>query len=487
MSSNIVGASIPNKIPQNNRESIKLALKLRIHFESDISKYTDSGVDWCFSEKVNPAFEPITKSFSIKEKDCFVKMPIYENKKGFANSIKNVVKVGEQCILSELIRNDISELKIHIYIYGINVGDAVSHLFSSANGNAGLIMIQQLFYNNKIVQNKKVSYCKVDFIGSYDKYNEIRKYYASGKTLSSAESFPTKQDVKDAALLCQYTYDCQLPIDKSVVDVVLTINKGVKMVTGQLTDKEKNELKQERSDRAIVMNEFRKSSYREVDKKDALFIALEKNGFQSYLNGFYSKLYVKEVNSRKFYAYCTCGTNMFSVLDWFGTNIPQGLIGLSPQYTQSVQNAQILDALVGSDFLFFIGHSLGGGLASNNSIVTGRPAITFNAAGLSPLRLAVTGKSTLKTQIAALWHIKDNIKVNRAKGERLVHAYVTNGEMLNGMLSHIMDEGAIGKKHDIELSDKSLGPKDKHALIHLIRKNDNNEVFGAIEEYFENN
>ncbi len=55
------------------------------------------------------------------------------------------------------------------------------------------------------------------------------------------------------------------------------------------------------------------------------------------------------------------------------------------------------------------------------------------------------------------------------------------------MLSHIMDEGAIGKKHDIELSDKSLSSMDKHALMHLIRKNDNNEVFGAIEEYFENN
>jgi len=40
---------------------------------------------------------------------------------------------------------------------------------------------------------------------------------------------------------------------------------------------------------------------------------------------------------------------------------------------------------LGDAELAFTGHSLGGGLAEANSIATGDKAITFNAAGLSPL------------------------------------------------------------------------------------------------------
>jgi len=254
----------------------------------------------------------------------------------------------------------------------------------------------------------------------------------------------------------------------------------------QLTDEEKRKMLQEEKDRKLVSEEYNKSQYKEADESDPLFVAL-KHRMQNYANGFYSKLFVKELGCKKYYAYCTCGTNMLSVQDWFTTNILQGLIGLSPQYTQSVQNAQILDSLIGENFLFFIGHSLGGGLASNNAIVTERPAITFNAAGLSPLRLAATGKSRIKDQIAALWTMVKGDSLsqrNRQKGKNLVHAYVIKGEILNSTLSHIMDEGAIGNINEIELSNNSLTSLEKHGLINLIRKDDNNRTYAALEDYF---
>ena len=46
--------------------------------------------------------------------------------------------------------------------------------------------------------------------------------------------------------------------------------------------------------------------------------------------GFNSMLFQKQVDDIKYYAYCTEGTDMTSVKDWF-SNVTQGLVGLSPQ------------------------------------------------------------------------------------------------------------------------------------------------------------
>lgn len=43
--------------------------------------------------------------------------------------------------------------------------------------------------------------------------------------------------------------------------------------------------------------------------------------------------------------------------------------------------------------LTFIGHSLGGGEAANNSNLTGNPAITFNAAGVGKITKYVNGSA----------------------------------------------------------------------------------------------
>ena len=143
-------------------------------------------------------------------------------------------------------------------------------------------------------------------------------------------------------------------------------------------------------------------------------------------------------NENTTYFYCTAGTNMTSLNDW-KNNLSQGLFGISGQYSTSVKIAKILDSSLKGKKLVFIGHSLGGGLASNNSLVTStRHAITFNAAGLNFLRV----KTTL-----FLNNRRDLFHPQRRRSK--IHAYIIDGEILNGLLSKI-GEGAYGNKYVIQ-------------------------------------
>lgn len=146
-------------------------------------------------------------------------------------------------------------------------------------------------------------------------------------------------------------------------------------------------------------------------------------------SGFGSVIFVNE--STKTVMYCTVGSDFGKDIlfngDWTTTNISQFLTGLSPQYQQSVTNAEILDDIFNTiekeekAKLFFIGHSLGGGLASNNAIITkDRHAITFNAAGLNWLRVPV---SLLKTKPSQLLH--------PFKRRERVHLFIIKGEILD--------------------------------------------------------
>lgn len=85
------------------------------------------------------------------------------------------------------------------------------------------------------------------------------------------------------------------------------------------------------------------------------------------------------------YFYAVAGTDMNeskeAKLDWLGANIPQAFGSIPAQYVQAKENAESLNDMYGEN-LSFTGHSLGGSLASLQSLVTGRPATTFNAAPL---------------------------------------------------------------------------------------------------------
>jgi hypothetical protein len=65
-----------------------------------------------------------------------------------------------------------------------------------------------------------------------------------------------------------------------------------------------------------------------------------------------------------------------------------GAMTTSPQSQNAVRLAQAVNASAISDDSVYVGHSLGGRLAAVASMESGNPAITFNAAGVSPATVA---------------------------------------------------------------------------------------------------
>lgn len=92
-------------------------------------------------------------------------------------------------------------------------------------------------------------------------------------------------------------------------------------------------------------------------------------------SGYLAKLYEKDGH----FAYVTAGTQ--DAKDWIA-NGRQNFGYETRQYEQSIGYVKDLQKQYGSN-LVFVGHSLGGGLASANSRATGIDAITFNSAALS--------------------------------------------------------------------------------------------------------
>jgi hypothetical protein len=100
-------------------------------------------------------------------------------------------------------------------------------------------------------------------------------------------------------------------------------------------------------------------------------------------SGFQSRIYQRELPNGKFeYAYVFRGSEM-KLNDWI--NNGHQAYGLSEQYNIAVNNAIMLNELIGDSRLTFVGHSLGGGLAMAASFATGRDAIVFNPAWISGL------------------------------------------------------------------------------------------------------
>lgn len=235
----------------------------------------------------------------------------------------------------------------------------------------------------------------------------------------------TDMDVKAAATMCQYAY--------------YKLNLGRSKKT-----------------KAELIDGWKPMTPFEVDM-------LMGSGFnpklENAISGFNSMLFQKQANGIRYFAYCTEGTDMKSVKDWF-SNFSQGLIGFAPQYTYSVQMAKKIDNVIGNKaVLWFIGHSLGGGLASNNSLVTGRHAITFNAAGLNPLRVHAT---LILNNGEDLFH-----PIERTQR---IHAFVLEGEILNSLLGWI-GQSAYGSRKPIKIGNqKDKNTFQRHALTTLLDK-----------------
>ena len=156
---------------------------------------------------------------------------------------------------------------------------------------------------------------------------------------------------------------------------------------------------------------------RVIPENSELLKDLEKNGFiiEDNNSGFKSQLYEKIINGEKVYCYSTAGTDVNIKIkpsevnpyvpypyaypysdpglspdldvdvDWddIYEDVFQGIFGiLGPQYEIASNNAIILSKTLANAKLIFVGHSLGGALATMNALMTGRDAYTFNAAGI---------------------------------------------------------------------------------------------------------
>ena len=102
-------------------------------------------------------------------------------------------------------------------------------------------------------------------------------------------------------------------------------------------------------------------------------------------NGFKSQLYERTIDGVTEYAYVFAGTDGLDIKDWKQNALQ--LIGLSGQYRQAKKNADYISGQLLDTELTFVGHSLGGGLATVSALATGRSAITFNTATVSPATL----------------------------------------------------------------------------------------------------
>lgn len=103
------------------------------------------------------------------------------------------------------------------------------------------------------------------------------------------------------------------------------------------------------------------------------------------------------------------------------------IVGLSDQYSSSASNAKKISKALPNTELSFVGHSLGGGEAALNSLVTagdgpGRKAITFNAAGVSMNTMVLNGAKI------------DNI----LNSKKLISAQILSSDPLNTIQNNNM-------------------------------------------------
>ena len=159
-------------------------------------------------------------------------------------------------------------------------------------------------------------------------------------------------------------------------------------------------------------------------------------GLYNTSTGLKSLVYEKVVNGKVTeYAYATAGTEA----SWkdVGSDVKQPL-GLSKQYAKSADNAKIISGELGSTELTYVGHSLGGGEAALNALVTDRAAITFNAAGVSDITKFVEG--TWKTPF---------------KSESKIDAYIMATDPLNFIQNTTALPDVNGNRHYLLPTDES--------------------------------
>lgn len=155
-------------------------------------------------------------------------------------------------------------------------------------------------------------------------------------------------------------------------------------------------------------------SFRGTDNPTAKVVEREFSGFNNpddFLDDFYRSQKGKE------YALEVTGVKQ-SFQDW-KTNAMQGLGLETQQHNDAVSLAKQCETAFGKEKLAFTGHSKGGGEAELASVVTGAPAMTFNAAGIHDDTLRRYG---FEPERAHSWASKS------------ITSVVTKGEVVNDTL-----------------------------------------------------
>ncbi len=126
----------------------------------------------------------------------------------------------------------------------------------------------------------------------------------------------------------------------------------------------------------------------EVDETEKKKLKAMGMVFEYPLNGYKSELFVKKRGQRILaYALAFAGTDAYGIiLDPADTanDLDNVADNIAAQYYMAYQMAEKLVSFAGGTEVFFIGHSLGGGLASLASMTTGCVAMVFNPAVVAP-------------------------------------------------------------------------------------------------------
>ncbi len=141
-------------------------------------------------------------------------------------------------------------------------------------------------------------------------------------------------------------------------------------------------------------------------------------------SGFYSAVYY-DANASN-YIIADRGTQGW--VDW-KNNFRQGLGLDSKQYDEAARIAYAIKSLNKTNFVF-TGHSLGGGLAALQALVSGLPAYTFNAAGLNAETVSREGASF-------------------AQAHTLIHAYTVDHELLTTLQDYSPAPSADGTRTEL--------------------------------------
>lgn len=387
------------------------------------------------------------------------------------------------CLLS-----NVSQIKIYFYLVAHNQADIVTNLVSTFgiydNDKKLQKEFKKLFDFKKFLSNKKIKLKTVYKISSIDLAQDVDGTWSDGfaKLISSSDKiivkegiyndrdFPTEENISiyDAVVMCQHTYNNQTASQKSIFSIIRslfikdkskssTFDSRVEIAVddkiGQnIRDNKIKGAKNVQDASARIADDGRNwistnSEWQMIGGQSASDIFKESDvSLNNNLTGFNSVIYKKVDSSHNIrsFAYCTAGTDPLSFNDWIFANFLQGLTGISLQHTQSVRNAKKLDKYCSKYNipLYFIGHSLGGGLASNNALATGsRHAITFNAAGLSIFRVVAS---------LIINNPKDLFKRQERKGR--IHPFIIDGEAVQFL--RFIGQPAMGVEHDRRYSDE---------------------------------